>query len=420
MKKAGLFTTFFEATSGYSLIGVTETQIRMLLDHHYEPVVLVQENFTEPDAPSLWRSEVIDLRPSIPFLHLERGVAEDFEERMEAVLEALRIELAEVDVCITHDIILQEFYKEHNVAMRKYAKERPDLLWLHWVHSVPTPNNAQEYPNSSRYTSPPGYIVYPNDTDKGRVCRTYGLGGMEWKVKNCRSAHAIDPLLVWPYDSLTVDLARSADLLSGEVVAVYPARLDRGKQPEKIIYLLAGVQKAGYEPRLLIVDWQSAGKHFQGYIDMLLELAKSLGLEGKVNFTSRLDDRCSQGVDRKVVIELMDLSNVYVHPSRVETYSLVVHEAILRGCLAVLNYDLPMMRELYGENAIYFDFESDQTTRQYEDGEQEFWNREALRLIAELKQNRAVMAKTTARREWTPQALWKDFEPLMYLQPVGE
>jgi len=78
------------------------------------------------------------------------------------------------------------------------------------------------------------------------------------------------------------------------------------------------------------------------------------------------------------------------------------------------------LRELFGSNAIYFDFASDDQGREYRPSEQDFWNGEALRLIAELKQNRALWAKTVARREWTPDALWKTFEPMLYLQPVGE
>lgn len=419
MKRVALLTTFFETQSGYSLIGVAETQIKSLLDNGYEPIVLVQSNFKEPDS-GLWRGEMIDIRPVVPFMHLERGVSDDFDSRMESILDALREHLADADVCITHDIMLQEFYKEHNVAVRRYAKERPDLLWLHWVHSCPTSSDTNAYPQNSRYTSPPGYLIYPNSTDKSRVCQAYRLDGREWKVISCRAAHAIDPLSVWLYDRLTVDLAMSADLLSGDIVAVYPARLDKGKQPEKIIRLMAGVRDAGRQPRLLVIDWQSTGHHFQTYIDKLQELAESLGVGSCVNFTSRLDDRCSQGVPRRVVTELMDLSNVYIHPSRVETYSLVIHEAMLRGCLVALNHDFPPMRELYGDNAVYFDFGSDRVNRTYEPDEQSFWNDEALRLIAEVKQNRAVMAKTTARREWSPQALWTEFEPLLYLQPVGE
>lgn len=420
MKRVALLTTFFEAESGYSLIGVAETQINALLAHDYDPIVLVQEDFTSPETESIWRPEAVDMRPVIPFMHLNSGIAKDFEERVTGVEAALQEGLADAEVCITHDIVLQNWYKEHNVAVRRYAKTRPDLLWLHWIHSCPSPADVDSYPENCRYTPPPGYIVYPNAFDQSRVCQTYHVDGQEWRVKVSRSGHAIDPLVLWPYDKLTCDLVEKAELLSGEVVAVHPARLDRGKQVEKIVYLMAGVQKAGYEPRLLVIDWQSTGERFQKYIDELLELAHELGLAGKVNFTSRLDDRCSQGVPRRTVTELMDLSNVYIHPSGVETYSLVVHEAALRGCLLVLNHDFPPMRELFGEAAIYMDFGSDRVSRTYQPDERTFWNDEALRLLAELRGNRALMAKVKARREWSPEALWKEFEPLLYLQPVGE
>lgn len=419
MKKVGLFTTFFESTSGYSLIAVAETQINALVANGYDPSVLVDERFVEAEAPSIWRSEMLDLRKVVPNMHLNNGVADDFKERMESIEKALSGALEDVNVCITHDIILQEWYKEHNVAMRRYAKKRPDLLWLHWIHSCPTPSRNLTYPHDSRYTPPPGYIVYPNSSDRGIVCSTYGLAGREWKVLVSRFGHAIDPLSLWRYDKLTKELAQGADLFNGEVVAIYPVRLDRGKQPEKIIRLMAGVQRAHFEPRLLVVDWQSSGKKFQTYIDELLELAESLGLKGKINFTSRLDDRCSQGVPRHIVTELMDLSNVYFHPSMVETYSLVVHEAMLRGCLCVLNHDFPPMRELYADNALYMDFGSDRTARNYHPDEQTFWNDEALRLLAEMRQNRALTAKTVARREWNPSALWKQFEPLLHLPAVA-
>jgi len=418
VKKVAIFTTFFEAESGYSLIGVAETQIRMLLDNGYDPVVLVQEGFVEPAAPSIWRSELLDIRPVIPFMHLTDGVDKNFEGRRASVRKALAGALADVDVCITHDIILQQSYKEHNWAMRDYAATRPDLLWLHWIHSCPTPGTA-EFPDICRYVPPPGYIIYPNASDLPRVCQTYGLQGVEWKALANRSAHSIDPLQVWPYDELTKDIVQKADFLTGDVNMVYPVRLDRGKQPEKILYLMAGIQKAGYDPRLIIIDWQSMGERFQEYINELGKLAHDLGLLGKVHFTSRMDDRCSQGVPRRVVVELMDLSCLYVHPSRIETYSLTVHEAMLRGNLCVLNHDLGVMHELWDGFAIYMDFGSDRLARTYQPSERVFWEGEALRLIAELKQNRAVMAKIKARRDWSPKAMWKEFAPLLGKTPVG-
>ena len=97
-KRVGIFTNFYEAASGYSLIAVTENQIRMLLDHGYNPTVLTQEGtlnedgsvepFKELARPSIWNSQSVDLRPVIPAMHLQGGVHPDFEDRVERILQA--------------------------------------------------------------------------------------------------------------------------------------------------------------------------------------------------------------------------------------------------------------------------------------------------------------------------------------------
>jgi glycosyltransferase involved in cell wall biosynthesis len=352
-------------------------------------------------------------------MHLEEGIHKDFKARTKAIRKVLEEHLNGVDVCIAHDIVAQATNKEHNAAVREYAKTRPDLLWLHWLHSRPVEGKTRRYPENLRHIAPPGYIVYPNSSDLAQVQRSYNLQGEEWRAIANRSGHAIDQLAIWPYDRLTKDLTRGADLMNGEVVAVYPARLDRGKQVEKAIRLIAGVKNAGYEPRFLVLAWQSSGKRFQKYIDELLDLAEELGVKDCVYFSNRMDDRCSQGIPRQIVLELMDLCNVYIHPSNSETYSLVIHEAFLRGLMCCLNGDLPQMRELFGDQALYFDFESSSNERRYQPDEQTFWNDEARRLIAHLKHNRGTWGKTIARREWSPQAQWKEFEPLLYLPSVA-
>lgn len=390
--KVGILTTFYEADSGFSLIAVAETQIRMLIDHGYDPVIIVQENFKTKKP--LWQPHQINVRAVLP----------DLGATSEQIKSVLREHLAGVDVCITHDIVLLDTYREHDKAIRELDL---DIKWLHWIHSCPAENS---------HKPPPGHIVYPNTEDKNMVMRGYQIPLEDSrKVVASRSSHSIDPLVIWNYDELTLGLMSKFNLLEANISCIYPVRLDRGKQPEKIIRLMAGVKRAGYQPKLLIVDWQSGGQRFQKYINELIELSKELGISDNVAFTSRLDDRANQGVPRHVVTELMDLANVYIHPSRVETYSLVVHEAMLRGKLVCLNHDFPPMKELYGDNAIYFDFGSDRNGRTYNPTEQAFWDDEAHRLIAEFYNNRVLVAQSKARREWTPEAMWQDFERLLYL-----
>ena len=86
----------------------------------------------------------------------------------------------------------------------------------------------------------------------------------------------------------------------------------------------------------------------------------------------------------------------------------------MRGNLCVLNGDLDVFRELYGGHALWMDFGEN---REYANN-QEFWNGEARRLMVELMLNRALWAKTQARKRWSPQAMWREFEPLLYLEPV--
>lgn len=407
-KKVVILTTFYEAESGYSLINVTETQIRMLLDHQYQPVVLVQENFESPKADSLWHEGYIDLRPVVP-----KADDKNFDRKFYKVLEE---NLSDADVCIAHDIIFQDHYRKHDRVLREYAEERngtdPSLLWLHWIHSRP----------NHKYKTPRGWIVYPNKSDLDNVKKCYGT----YKVVANRASHAIDPLTIHPYDSLTKRLIQKSGLLDGDVRAIYPRGADPGKQTEKVIRLLAGVKKLGLRPKLLVIDWQSQGDRFQRYMDKMRDLAGSLDLDSDVTFSSRLDDACSQGVPRNVVMELFDFTNVYIHASESETYCLVAHEAFLKGNLVCLNFDWEPMKELFGNNAIYFDFGSVTNKREYwkhlPDGKkikdkQAFWDDEARRLVGELrKNNRAVWAKSIAQREWTPQALWYSFEKLLHME----
>ena len=415
MKTVCILTTFFEAESGYSLIAVVETQLKMLLENGYNPSVVVRNDFRFGDDNSLWRQEIVDILPILPALDITSEIPESFEDDVQKMVVLFRQYLSKFDVIITHDIILQTFYQRHNVALRRFCDEYPEKLFLHWIHSCPNPmDTIPEYPYNCRYTPMPGYIVYPNDSDRERVAETYQMP-LERIIAN-RASHSIDPLEVWNYSDLTSEIVKKSGLLKAEIAVVYPARLDRGKQPEKIIRLLAGVQAWGLDVSLLIVDWQSGGDSFQIYINRLIGLADELGIKDQLNFTSRLDDRALQGVPRQTVVELMDLSTVYVHPSMIETYSLVVHEAMLRGKLIVLNNDLPMMHELFGEHGIYFEFGADRLKRTYAPDEQTYWNAHSKKLVESYLLNSALRAQAHARRMWNPDVEWHNFEPLLEME----
>src|SRR4030065_883816 len=71
---------------------------------------------------------------------------------------------------------------------------------------------------------------------------------------------------------------------------------------------------------------------------------------------SELDGRCQFGTPRRTVLQLLQLADLFILPSTSETYSLVVHEAMLAGSLVVLNEDLQPMTELFDGFARYLPF----------------------------------------------------------------
>ena len=430
--RIAFFTTFYEVESGYSLITCANTQIDMLLAHGIVPRVLVSEGeYYEEDGgrpafkpfkglprPSVWNPETVDLRPVLPALKLTNKAKANFEGQVERVYDALADNLEDIDVVIAHDIVLQEWYLPYNVALRRYAQTRDDLLWLHWLHSRPTPRGTTKYPYMSRYCKPPGYLIFPNERDMGFTCQTYKLAGEEWRVKVSRSAHALDILKLWPFDEITIDIVKRFDFLGGDARIVFPARVDKEKQHDKLVRLAAGLLRSRCEPRLLFIDWQSSGTRFQEHKNRLMAMAEHLELGDRVAFTSRLHKAASVGVPRQVVMELLFLGNVFGNPSMAETYGFNTHEAILHNNLIVLNFDQIASLELFHGCGIYMDFGSAEFIREYKPTEQAFWDDQAARLAAELRNNKLVVARNRALHEWSPEALWADFERLLYLPPA--
>jgi len=435
-----ILTTFYDIT-GFSVTTVATNQIHQLLDHGYMPRVIVQEGMparradggpdmlipfreipeTEPGPYYVWNSHKIDLRPVLPALHLTDGIAEDFEGRVSQIEAALYEHLDGIDVCITHDIMLLDTYHEHNVAVRRVAQRRPDIVWLHWLHSCPRQATDLVYPQMCRGVLPPGYLVYPNHSDIGYVQRTYRLAGQHWRARHTRASHGLNLLDVWGFLPETKKIARESKLLEADVSIVYPARMCEAKQFHKIIMMLAGVKAAGYTGRLVGVDWQSLGDEYIAYKAYCMGLAERLGVREWVYFSSELGNDLAAGVDRRVVLELLYCSNVFLVPSLVETLGLTAIEAsAIGGCLLGLNFDLRPHLELFGDHGLYFDWGSLERKRKWAEEEAEalFWRNEARTLIAELTQNnRALWARTQMRKTWSLGALWPELEPLFYLEP---
>ena len=141
-------------------------------------------------------------------------------------------------------------------------------------------------------------------------------------------------------ETLSPDVGKVAehiDLLGADILAVYPGRLSPGKRFEKAA-ALAGAIKSGEEKnvKLVFCDFPSADIPPRIYKAMIRMEGKKYGLDAEdILFTS--DVGYPDGFPRQGVLELFQLSNLFICPSYSESFGLTVLEAGSRGNFLVLN-----------------------------------------------------------------------------------
>jgi glycosyltransferase involved in cell wall biosynthesis len=426
MKRIAVITTFGELFEAFSLCEVVRTQLKSLLGAGYYTTLVACDGF----SPNGTFGHPLLRHALLPRYHLERDDEaverpDEFRARVDAIKGRLAPVLDEVDVAITHDIVYLGHHLAYNQACRELAAERPKLRWLHWIHSAPSEHQSfpDQDPRSARFKPFPGsLLVYPNTYDVVRLARQYAVGQELIRVV----PHPLDYEEAFEFHAVTRALLRAYDLYSPAVLGVYPLRLDRGKQPEKAVRLFAELKAAGQSVRLLVASFHSTGERFVQYREEVRDEALRLGLtEDEVVFTSRLDSlpgiddealaRYRVELPRKVVMDLFHLTNVYVHPSASETYSLVCQEAAACGNVLFLNDDFPPMRDLHGADAVYVKFCSSLFHTSYAPSELAYYRDVAREVVHVLQTERAVRQKTRLRRTRNLGAVFRDhFEPLLY------
>jgi len=401
----------------------------MFVRHGYKPVAIVCEGF-KPDGP--FGLEGVELRFIPNFRRSNRAELDDsWDEDIAALEDALARNLEGIEVCLSHDVVYQNAELKLNLAARRVAKKRPDLRWLHWVHSATRPgflSSSEGFLQTVRTKFPNSFIVYPNPYELPRVARSFGYEEDEVKCV----FHPIDVCGYMGFHDITTRMVDEYNILSADAIGVYPVRLDRGKQVEYCVRVFAQLKRIGRSVRLIVVDFHSTGGDKVTYRSQLKKLGIDLGLNSnELIFTSEFSSETHLSCPRAVVRDLMFLCNVYIHPSVSETFSLTTQEAGLNGAFLVLNWDWPAMRSIYGKNAIYTGFSSDHhsvghlweenTERTYggaaegQEGVNAFAFDIANRIAYELDTNMVLAQQRDRRQNFNLDAVFKNqLQPLLY------
>lgn len=419
-KQVYILTNFSAYLKSYSPIIVVGEQINMLKRNGYEPVLVASASWNPPEDSIF--NQVQTVRIYQPIID-GTTVDEAFEREVDKIYEEINQTLTDDSVVFTHDLIFLPDYVKHNVACRRIAKERPSIMWMHWIHSATSPNTlikeramfGEQYSKHLNEKFPNSVVCFPNSYDIPRVAKNFGYEEDEvFEVP-----HPTNPVEGMQY--IVKRLYDEKRLWEKEVLMIYPLRLDRGKQAEVNVKIIAACKRRGMTAHVIFCDFQSTGDDKVVYREELKKLSKELDCEECVTFVSEFDDASQMESSHQVVLDLFTLSNVFCLPSKSETYSLVAQEAMLRGNFCILNHDFMPMRQIYGKNAIYRQFSSNIAFGGF-DGEintvhapEEPWYDDiANNLKYWLENDKVLRAKTWVRVYRNPDYVFQEFiEPVI-------
>jgi glycosyltransferase involved in cell wall biosynthesis len=416
--KIAILTNFMDLSSGYSLTGIVTDQYRLLKKYGHDVRLVVNERWREDKNPDY------EVFKGLKFMHLKdyyQDVLDEVHSKdLPATIELMKQALTwpdgtQADFACSHDLVFQGWFLPYLHAIRAVNPEFPNLKWLHWIHSVPTGRRPYWKVIGKNHK-----LIYPNMTDALRCAEEF-----RGQIDDVRVIHHIkDPRVFGNFSDLTNRMIDEWDLLSADIMQTYPMSSDRfsAKGLQHVIKIFENFKNMGKEVRLVIANqWGNVDK----YREQCRSIQKNSTLTGnELCFTSQFDmyedaktkqqrGKWELGVPARVVQELQAISNLFIFPTREESFGLVLPEAALQGQLLVLNDSLSMMKEVSGLNALYFSFGSFHINHNIENPDQ-YYRDIALVIIGKMDRELGIRAKTFMKKMYNADHIYKaEVEPLL-------
>ncbi|NCN39642.1 glycosyltransferase family 4 protein [bacterium] len=402
----------------------------MLTTAGYTPKVCVAEGFVPIEAYALDGVTLFEIPKVRVTNNASSAKDETFKEDIEALYDSYLAGLEGVDVVITHDLVYTPDNVKHQIAARKVAEKRPDIKWLHWIHSATTPHiliqerryYEDEYMAMIGVMFPNSYYVFFNDWSKRRIAANFRV-----PVDRVKTVyHPTDVQEFLGIGGLTQEIITKGNLLSADLITTYPIRMDRGKQPSIVLEMMIRLRNEGFSTKCVIVDFASSSKDPNDdkfkLRQELKDMANDWAYSDDLIFTSEVSPEMSYSVPHSVIRDLMLLSDIFVIASRSESYSLVTQEAILAKNLVILNDDFPPFKEIFGDNlsirigsAVNRDTGLDgESTPNYMPSREAYMEAITKEIIAKIYANGLIMTHSKIRKERNLDYVWKhQLEPLI-------
>lgn len=423
-----ILTNFMEFNTSYSLTGIVTDQSKMLQNNGHpvklfvnsqyklsgEDRVQFSHNVSKPDLPE------IELCRDIPFSHLVdyisvKDLSDYHHEIVQKTKEMLIRELQEIEIVFTHDFIFTGWFLPYGLGVIEASKELPNTRFYHWIHSIPF--SLRDWWD---FNSWGGHhkIIFPNKTEQVRIAEQY-----ETVPSNVSCIHHIKDLRTW--NDFCTDsndfIFQYPKMLSADVIQIYPCSSDRfgAKRLDVVFEIFSNLKKIGYSIFLVVANQWATGEERERDVKHFIEIAERLDLKHEEDFvfTSLWNDgKYDIGIPKRMLRDLMSCSNIFVFPTREESFGLVGIEVPLStAAIVVTNRSLPMMQEIHGEAVDNFNFGSFCQDVNFPDLSQ-YYRDITLLVHGSFQMNSVVMHRTMVRQKYNWDYLYTfEYLPLMDL-----
>lgn len=424
--KVAILTNFMDFSPGYSLTGIVQDQCKMLQDNGHPVKLFVNSQYKLSEKDKIQFSHNVstpDLPPvevynTIPFSHLVDYVSKndlsDYHKDIAKETELMLLEsLNDVEYVFTHDFIFTGWFLPYGLGAIEASKSLPNTKFFHWIHSTPTA--GRDWWNFNAWGGN-HKIIFPNKMEQVRVAEQY-----KTMPNNVGCIHHIKDLRTWNDFSQDANdfISDCPRIMSSDIVQIYPVSSDRfgAKRLDFVFEIFGHFKKMEYSVFLVVANQWATGRQRKEDVAAYVKKAESNGLEyGKdFVFTSLWrDGKFDLGINKRMLRDLASCSNMFIFPTREESFGLVgVEIPLSTSALMVTNRSLQMMAELHGNftpNFHFGSFDHDFSSSDFP----KYLNDVSILIHCAFKNDQAVLHRTLLRQKYNWSYLYAmEYLPLM-------
>lgn len=278
-----------------------------------------------------------------------------FEMLREQIRKELLEELKDCDVLIAHNVASLHKNLALTAVLHEESKkpDSPHLVLWHHDLAWTTPRYRAElhdgYPWDLLRTNWEGVTqVVVSELRRRELAELMSIASDSIRVV----PNGVDIGAFFKFESQTVELIERLKLLDADPLFLLPVRLTPRKNIELALRVMAELRKDFPKAMLLVTGPEGPhNPNNKAYKQKLLSLRDKLSLNGAAHF---LAEGTSEFLPDEVIADFYRITDALLFPSREEGFGIPIIEAAFSK-VPVFCADIPVLRELAGEDVTYFD-----------------------------------------------------------------